>query len=422
MQYRISMLFLLVFLLLFLPLKSGKKTSIKTVIIVFFVTFGIDYYEIIIKDRMAISVVATLEEIIIVQGTAFFLSRYRDFRALFVGMTSSVYVAIGNMVSTAIYIYTRQFLAAILVQLLIHLSTVVLLSRNNRKEFLAYLQRSNLEWKGLCSIPALFYMILYTLSVWPVNIWDRPENVLPTFCVLLLIDVSYTFILQMFTRIKKGHEMELSLENLRIHAANLKNEMESLQEKEHEMAVIRHDLRHYMVLANAYLDQKDIEKLRQLFKQLDNRMKKTVRKQYCDNASVNAVIGQCEDEAKQHRVQFEAETQIPKNMRIDEFEFAVVVSNILENAIDAAAQLQEINQRFVKIKAHVVKEQIILEVSNTYVEDRMVLKDDGQLISQKGEGHGYGLQSVKAFIEKNEAIFDYSIEDGVFYTRILVSI
>ena len=66
-----------------------------------------------------------------------------------------------------------------------------------------------------------------------------------------------------------------------------------------------------------------------------------------------------------------------------------------------------------------VKEQLVLEIQNTFDGKCKFSHITGLPLSRKGEDHGYGLRSVKAYAGKNHAIFQYSVENGMFCVRLL---
>lgn len=421
-QFRVSMIYLLAFLVIFLPLRYGKRKTGLILLGCFVITGLMDYEYLIVKQNEVFPTAVTLAEIVVVQITPFLISKYRDFRTMFVGFTASAYVLAGNIVSSVLYLAGAGLVLNMVCQCMMHTFLLGILVWKIRESFLDSLENTELQWAKLCVIPAMFYAAVYAISMWPANIYKQPANLLGVCCIQALMVISYIMLFQMFARQRQDHELKRSMEYLENYASRLKQEADTIHEKEIEAAVVRHDLRHYSILINSYLEEEKTEEIRELLKELNEHVLEMKSVRYCENLAVNGIIAYCAKQAKKQGVRFKADTEIPQKMKVNEFEFATVVSNLLENALNAASQAREETLRFVEISAQGVKGQLLLHIRNGCVEKPEISDRTGLPISQKGERHGYGMQSVQAFLKKNDALFDFSSKDKIFSVKILVNI
>ena len=123
--------------------------------------------------------------------------------------------------------------------------------------------------------------------------------------------------------------------------------------------------------------------------------------------------------AQRENVRYKCQADVPKELEnTNEFVLAVVLSNLVENAINAASKAE--GERWVSVQLLPVKGQLRLEVRNTYAGEIVVSPQTGLPQTTKGEGHGFGLQSVQALCERYKAVFHYATEDGhVFRVTLL---
>jgi len=63
---------------------------------------------------------------------------------------------------------------------------------------------------------------------------------------------------------------------------------------------------------------------------------------------------------------------------------------------------------------------LILQVKNTYQGEIRISPKSGLPQSTRGEGHGIGMMSVKAFAEKYDGSYSYTPESGWFVVQIMV--
>lgn len=421
-QFRISIVFLLIFLVMFLPLRYGRLMTGFCLLGCFTITGIMDYFFFIVNRNYKFPVLLTVVEIVVVQLTPFLISKYRDFRTMFVGFTAAAYVLAGNVASSLLFIAGVNLLVNIICQCLVHALILGILVVKIRESVLESLKNSGLHWGKLCMIPAMFYTAVYTISTWPANIYEQPENLLGVCCIMILMVCSYVMIIQLFVSQKQDSDLKRSMEYLESYANRLKHEADTIHEKEMEAAVMRHDLKHYSIMINSYLEEGRKEEIRELLKELNTHVneEKTVR--YCENLAVNGIVAHCAKQAAKQKIRFVVAMEIPQKMQINEFEFATVVSNLMENAIHAAAQIEDTELRFVKASAHGVKGKLILHISNGCLREPEISRSTGLPVSSCGKNHGYGMQSVCAFVNKNDAMFDFTWKDNVFSVKMLVKI
>lgn len=421
LEYRISMVTLLAFLLLFLPLKYGKWRSGIIAIVSFAVTTALDAIQFLTPFSQQYSVVITLIQIVIVQATAFILCKYRDFRALFTGVTSSAFVMIGNIIGWIMELISKNVFVGISVQVFLHIGLLWLIAVRLRAPFHSEMARRKNGWGTLCFIPALCYAVVYALASWPSNITDSPGNMFAAVLMLVLMTITYILIIRLLSQQRIDAELQRSNEFLETYAEGLRRQAEMVRRADEEMSVVRHDIRHIYSLMSSYLDAGETEKVRELLKRQNAELDKVKAKRYCENIAVNGILGAIDQQALKLNVEFECKADVPEKLgRANEFELATVISNLTENALYAASNAKD--EKWVKIRIFTVKKQLMLEIRNTFAGKASLSVKNGLPVSERGEGHGYGLLSVRAFAEKNDAIFKYSAEGNIFCVQLITDL
>lgn len=121
--------------------------------------------------------------------------------------------------------------------------------------------------------------------------------------------------------------------------------------------------------------------------------------------------------AEQSGIPIEIELEIPKELQVDSLELSMVVSNLLENAIQACLKKRGNHGKFIHFICHNVG-RLLLEMENSCEEDT-TLDKDGYPVTHE-EGHGIGSKSVLAFARKYDGELIYSIKNEIFQVRLLV--
>ena len=98
---------------------------------------------------------------------------------------------------------------------------------------------------------------------------------------------------------------------------------------------------------------------------MDERIVETRAVHYCDNVTLNGVLSGCAAIAQRESVKYTCQADAPAQLcQTNEFALAAVLSNLVENAINAASKAE--GEHWVSVHILPVKGQLRLEVRNTY--------------------------------------------------------
>ncbi len=143
--------------------------------------------------------------------------------------------------------------------------------------------------------------------------------------------------------------------------------------------------------------------------------KKPVR--YCENITVNAAVSYYAALSKGRRIRCDLRLNIPEKLPFSDLALSMTLSNLMENAIHACEKLDPQMECYLRVRA-VYTGQFILEVENPYFGE--VSLDENGYPVVRDEGHGWGGESVRAFVRENGGELLYQVENGVFNVRLLI--
>lgn len=178
---------------------------------------------------------------------------------------------------------------------------------------------------------------------------------------------------------------------------------------------MRHDLRHHLLTLQGFLKSGEVERAEQYLSQTLKISEEYEIVKLCRNAVVNLVVGHYQALAKEQDVRFSARITIPDDIPILDADLSVVIGNLLENALYAAGREQN---AFIRFNMICSGKMLAVTVDNSF--SGTVCMSDGKYLSTK-EGHiGYGLQSVEAIAEKYSGGVEFTHEDRVFHSSVMM--
>ena len=241
--------------------------------------------------------------------------------------------------------------------------------------------------------------------------------------LLVIVNIAVFVILEKYTDLMK-HEMELvqdkaKLESdaslMEIAAKNMKERLQLTESSMQKDRIMRHDRRHFEALLYQLLEEGNIEEAKKCLAERLAMEPQPVMK-YCENTTVNAAISHYMACAKMENIAMTVSANIPSGLSVNELELAIVISNLLENAINACRKLPE-TDRYLKLTAK-YKIQLLLEIENSC--DRKVALDEDGYPFSKDENHGIGTRSVLAFVNKTDSEICYLAEGTRFRVRMIL--
>ena len=192
---------------------------------------------------------------------------------------------------------------------------------------------------------------------------------------------------------------------------------ESLKAAIEEARQARHDMRHQLNQISALAESGDLERLNAYLAKTVSRIP-NLDMNFCENRAADSVVGYYCALAKREDIPFRAQLDLPQALPVDEIDMCLVLSNLLENALEASLRTATA-RRQIEITAYVHAERLLLiEVENTF--DGKVKEKDGVFRSSKRNGNGIGIQSVHHIAEKTGGASTFSYQNGVFSAKVML--
>lgn len=226
--------------------------------------------------------------------------------------------------------------------------------------------------------------------------------------------IFFFFYHHILTTTEQRNEQRRTTQNLRRikeQVAALEQYNQLIQENQEKVAVMRHDLRHNYRLIYMMIQDGKLEAAKKHIEAQEKSLSRTVVTNFCSQPLINVALLIYVRRAKNLGIKVRHKVNLSDDLHVDESDLALLISNLLENAINASLR-QPRNRRGILINIQTVDEQFILEVSN-YCDEEIIL-DEKNMPYTSREGHGLGMASIKIFADKYNAYTDFSQVDGVF--------
>ncbi|GAU75819.1 sensor histidine kinase [Fusibacter sp. 3D3] len=226
-------------------------------------------------------------------------------------------------------------------------------------------------------------------------------------CNILILFVSNMFYKSTQMEVEK-QMVELSLNQQNDQIIALKGVMDEVRRNQHDYknhfqairTMINHDKKNEALnYVEALIDDQSV---------LDQNLKTSM-------TAIELILEQKINEAKQQGIEIEKEVMVPNNLSALEYSLAMIISNSMDNAIEACQTV--VGKPYIDVKIFMRKGYLNYYIENASAGDYK--KEGGHYLTRKKEKalHGYGLRNIEALIKKHNGIFEIQALEDKFILK-----
>ncbi len=188
---------------------------------------------------------------------------------------------------------------------------------------------------------------------------------------------------------------------------------DALSSKINEVRAVRHDVRHFVGVIKQLLNEGRYEELKRFLDEYGEKAETDPLPVFCENIVVNSILGYYSLKAKENGVSFRCACAIPKLLSVSDTDLCTVLSNALENAIEACRKLESPDARFLSVKARNLNGQLLIKIENSY-NGCLKLRNSGYLTTKSGDFHGIGLKNIQKVAQICGGFIKIKHDDKIF--------
>ena len=232
--------------------------------------------------------------------------------------------------------------------------------------------------------------------------------------VLLVILVPfYAMFLLMASSLNKNARLQQENHLLSLQQARYENLCTAIEEARQA----RHDIRHHFLQLSALAQNGDLEKIKEYLSLAISKVPDSDL-HFCENQAADSVMGYYLSLAKRENIPFHAKMDIPVQIPLDKVDMCLVLSNLLENAIQASLKTEPLKRK-INVEIYLPYPHLLLiQVENTYSGE--IRRNKEVLYSTSHSGQGIGTASVCKTAEKYGGYADFYAENGIFRANVFI--
>lgn len=179
-----------------------------------------------------------------------------------------------------------------------------------------------------------------------------------------------------------------------------------------------HDAKRHVRALESLIQSDHLAEAQQYKKSLFQKLNELQPSIQCDNPLLSAILNHVFLKAEQRHIALKMDLQGEEQLSmLAGVDLTTIVSNLLDNAVDAVSELPE-EQRYIHFAVAFQMGEIMIHVENPTKND---LKREGNAVVSTKEGHlGLGLKNVEMVVKKYKGDFKIYVKDGNFVVAITI--
>jgi len=304
------------------------------------------------------------------------------------------------------------------VQHLVHIVTLVIVFAVVLQQVVPYLSDLYNRDIRTCIIfgcvPMIYYVFDYTMNIY-TQFWSETHPTAIEFLPFFLCIVHLVFCNIYYQQFEQREAAQNKEQIIRITLEQQAKEIETVKQRELELRMLRHDMRLLLNSLALSIEQNDKETSLKLISGHVSQIDATSIHRFCRNDIINYILSSYDAKCKSQHITLTATVEL-EELTVDETMFASILSNALDNALNAQQELPP-ERRSIKVILKTDQDKLLLSVKNT-VKTVPVFRDG--LPQTRRSDHGYGTQSIRYLTEKLGGNCHFAVQDQIFITRVVI--
>ncbi len=219
----------------------------------------------------------------------------------------------------------------------------------------------------------------------------------------------------MVFNMNRQYETEKELAELRTEQAKLlERDYTTLNNTYAINAKLIHDFHNHIGVLRQLLSHNRTDEAVQYLDELQTPVKEITDRLWTGDETADYLINSKAAAAEKNGINYQIQVEFPRHTNLKSTDLCAILGNLLDNALEAAKQLPDSGQKFIRLTIRRINQMLIIKVENSFLTPPV--KQDGALKTSKTDNglHGWGLKSAKTAAEKYDGMIQTSYDGNTF--------
>lgn len=212
----------------------------------------------------------------------------------------------------------------------------------------------------------------------------------PVICYITILTTVYVF-----RQWKKEHEEDKRREVFSKQIQDLESHITETEKLYKDMRNLRHDIGNHLMTLKQLYTQGEYEAAEKYADSLTCEMQKAASGTQSGNPVTDVILSERKKEMDEKGIGFSCDFHYPADGEINAFDISIILNNGLSNAIESIERECHCAPH-IFLCSYRMKNMFVIEIANSFTGELVTDDQSGLPVTAKsGEGHGFGLSSIR---------------------------
>ena len=215
--------------------------------------------------------------------------------------------------------------------------------------------------------------------------------------------------------INRQYEVEKELAKLKSEQAELLERDYTAVNRAYQVnAKLFHDFHNHIGVLRQFLTHEKYGEAVRYLDELQAPVRNLTAAVWTGDETADYLINSKAAAAEADGIRFQVQVEFPRRTNIRSVDLCAILGNLLDNAIEAARQVENPERRTVALTIRRIHQMLVIKVENSF--SSVPVQENGELKTTKTEGglHGWGLKSAQTAAEKYDGMVQAGVSGEVF--------
>ena len=270
-------------------------------------------------------------------------------------------------------------------------------------------------WISLLLVPAVtlttFSCFQYIVETYDLN--EQIKTYIYLSCIGIIIINIVVFVLFWFNQRQLGIKRENDLLTAQISAQEVS--IKNLENAYNRTRNFRHDIKNHMLTLSILAENGNLEEIKKYIREMNGIIDESSYIRITGISAVDAILNEKLYAAQSESITTSYDVSNMEKNNIKPVDMCIILSNALDNAIEANKKIKDPEKRYIKLKIHGTEQFSVISVINPTVSAPMKINSNSYTTSKRDSGnHGFGLKSIESTTKKYDGEMLTKHEDDTF--------
>lgn len=197
---------------------------------------------------------------------------------------------------------------------------------------------------------------------------------------------------------------------------------EKIEESNKEIRAIKHDMKNHLISMQSLLHNNQLGELDKYIEDIRTTISKKPSLIRTGNTIVDAILNEKSAVAHDKDIEIDIKVGIQEHIDIELIDLCIILSNSIDNAIEACERIEDVAKRKISIKCSYKAGYFLYEITNPMKEEIISgIKGKLRTIKKDKKNHGFGIGNIQQSVRKYGGEVQTSAENFEFKLEVEIN-